>query len=73
MLILSRRFGESLHIGQEISLTILGIKGNQVKIGIDAPKAIAVHREEIYEKIKMEHKTVTDRNRKKLCLKNKTR
>jgi len=54
VLILTRRTGETLNIGDSIQVTILGIKGNQVRIGIDAPKDVPVHREEIYEKIKHE-------------------
>ncbi len=52
MLILTRRVGESLMVGEEITVTVLGVKGNQVRIGIDAPKDVAVHREEIFQRIK---------------------
>lgn len=54
MLILTRRNGESLMVGDEVKITVLSIKGNQVRIGIDAPKEIAVHREEIYLRIQQE-------------------
>jgi carbon storage regulator len=54
MLILSRRVGEVLVISDDIKITVLGIKGHQVRLGIDAPKNISVHREEIYNKIKQE-------------------
>ena len=54
MLILSRRAGESLKIGDEVTVTVLGIKGNQVRVGISAPRHVPVHRQEIYEKIKDE-------------------
>jgi carbon storage regulator len=52
MLILTRRTGERLMIGDDITISVLGVKGNQVRIGIDAPKDVDVHREEIYRKIK---------------------
>ena len=54
MLILTRRVGETVMIGNDITVTILGVKGNQVRVGINAPKDVAVHREEIYERIKRE-------------------
>ncbi len=54
MLILTRRVGETINIGDDVKITVLGVKGNQVRIGIDAPEAISVHREEIYEKIQKE-------------------
>lgn len=54
MLILTRRIGETLKIGDDVSVTVLGIRGNQVRIGIDAPKNVAVHRDEIYERIRKE-------------------
>ena len=52
MLILTRRVGESLMIGDQVTVTVLGVKGNQVRLGVNAPKDVSVHREEIYERIK---------------------
>ena len=61
MLILTRRIGESVYIGDEVRLTVLGVRGTQVRIGINAPKDIPVHREEIYYKIKQEKSGVVGR------------
>lgn len=54
MLILTRRVGETLMIGNDIAVTVLGVKGNQVRIGVTAPKEVAVHREEIFQRIQTE-------------------
>ena len=55
MLILTRRVGETLMVGDEVTVTVLGVKGNQVRIGVNAPKDVAVHREEIYQRIQNEN------------------
>jgi carbon storage regulator len=54
MLILTRRVGEAVVINEEVTVTILGVKGNQVRVGVNAPKSVSVHREEIFERIKSE-------------------
>jgi carbon storage regulator len=55
MLFLTRRVGETLMIGDQVSVTVLGVKGNQVRIGVNAPREVAVHREEIFDRIQREH------------------
>ncbi len=59
MLILTRRVGETVMIGDDVAVTILGVKGNQVRVGVNAPKEVSVHREEIYERIKREEQAGT--------------
>jgi carbon storage regulator len=59
MLILTRRVGETVMIGDEVTVTVLGVKGGQIRLGINAPKSVTVHREEIYERIKRERQSQT--------------
>jgi carbon storage regulator len=59
MLILTRRVGETVMIGDHVTVAIIGVKGNQIRIGVNAPKDVAVHREEIYERIR--HEKVSER------------
>ena len=59
-LILTRRIGETLHIGDDVTMTIVGVKGNQVRVAVEAPKEVAVHRQEIYDKIQAENNSVSD-------------
>ena len=61
MLILTRRVDETLMIGDEITVTVMGVKGNQVRLGINAPKSVAVHREEVYARIAQESLSKTTR------------
>jgi carbon storage regulator len=63
MLILTRRVGEAVVIGEEVTVTVLGVKGNQVRIGVNAPKTVSVHREEIFDRIKNEEKGAGPANR----------
>ena len=60
MLILTRRVGEILMVGDEVTVTVLGVKGNQVRIGVNAPKNVAVHRREIYQRIQEEKKQLAN-------------
>ena len=62
MLILTRRLEETVMIGDDVTITVLGVKGKQVRIGVDAPREVAVHREEIYERIKAEKEQVQSGN-----------
>ncbi len=60
MLILSRRIGEKLTIGENVTLTVLGVKGNQIRLGIDAPRGVPVHREEVIDKIRQAENTAEE-------------
>ena len=62
MLILTRRVGETLMVGDDVTVTVLGVKGNQVRIGVNAPKDVSVHREEIYDRIQSEKDDDQDAN-----------
>ena len=68
MLILTRRVGESVVIGGDVTVTVLGVKGNQARLGVNAPRDIAVHREEIHERIKREQAAVETERRRALGL-----
>jgi carbon storage regulator len=60
MLILTRRVGESIIVGDDVTITVLGVKGNQIRLGVNAPKDLSVHREEIYQRIRREQRGATD-------------
>lgn len=62
MLILTRRVGETIVIGDDVTVTVLGVKGNQVRLGVNAPRDLPVHREEIYERIQQENQAVAGGN-----------
>lgn len=68
MLILTRRVGETLKVGNDVDVTVLGVKGNQVRIGIKAPKTIAVHREEIFDRIQREAELAAQATQSKRAL-----
>jgi carbon storage regulator len=65
MLILTRRVGETLKVGNDVDVTVLGVKGNQIRIGIKAPKTVAVHREEIFDRIQREAELAARSNQSK--------
>ncbi len=60
MLIITRKVGEAICIGEDMTVTVLGVKGNQVRIGVNAPKSVAVHREEIFDRIKNEKQSIQE-------------
>ncbi len=60
MLILTRKIGETIRIGEDVVVAVLGVKGNQVRVGVDAPRDVEVHREEIYERIARERRAAQD-------------
>ena len=62
MLVITRRVNETLMVGDDVTVTVLGVKGNQIRIGVNAPKEVAVHREEIYDRIKAEKQQESDTN-----------
>ena len=71
MLILTRRIGEKLIVGGNVTVTVLGVRGNQIRMGIDAPPEVKIHREEIYQKIQAERKTPVLKDRKTSDLKDR--